>query len=272
MSENTSATIEERKNKFSIQYLLQMIKANLLPTVLLTVFWMILGWIRTAGIQWAILWPLNFLTGALNGISGSAVGGTIGKTILLISFNSMFRGIIAKRGDWKTRGKAIMGELKEESLSALLKKIPQYSNLKTMFKGGTPELLGYSGLGLGIALLAYPFITGDGRLVNSMVCVALFLNIGKQLVKQRGFLISLMNLLLEKKSWKTIDKDVVNRIIAGFTVGMAVAVPIAAVKTLPGKGAFLWIFLAKRMPILLIIVAVIGIFWEGSAPKEKDAI
>ena len=274
MNENISATAAKKESKFSMQYLLQMIKANLLPTVLLTAFWMVLGWLRTAGVQWAILWPLNFLTGALSGLSGSLIGGTIGKTILLILFNSMFRGLIAQRGNWKIRGKATMCELKKEGLSALLSKIPQYSNLKTMLKGGTPKLLGFSGLGLGIALLVYPFITGDGSLVNSMVCIAVSFNVGKQLVKQRGFLISLVNILLEKNSWKTINKDVVNRVIAGFTVGMAVAVPIAAVKSIPGNGIFLWTILAKCMPILIVLVAVMGIFGDkmGNTSKENDAV
>lgn len=267
MTENISKIEENKKMGISKEAILRFLKANILPTCVLTAFWMFLGWVRAAGIQWAILWPLNFLTGALNGLRGSVVGGTLGKTILLILFNSVFRGMISKRGTLKKRISATMGEIKSEGTSAILAKIPQYSNLKTMLKGSTPKLLGYGGLGVGTALLLYPFITGDGSLVNSMVCVALFLNIGKQLVKQRGFLISLINILLEKSERKTIDKDLVNRVIAGFTVGMAAAVPIAAVKAIPTVGVQMWRILTKFLPILFVVAAIVAIFWD-----KKDMI
>lgn len=266
-------TMDEKRKIFSKEYLIQLIKVNLLPTGIMMLFWMILGWIRAAGIQWAILWPFNFLTGALNGLNGSAVGGTIGKTLLLIMFNSTFRGIIVQRGGWKVRGKNTLKEMKGEGLSALLQKIPQYSNLQKILKKSTPQLLGYSALGLGMAILVYPFITGDGSLVNSMVCIALFVNLGKQLMKQRGFVISLANFILEKRSWKTINKDVVNRMIAGYTLGMALAVPIAALKLSPGMGYSIWGIFAKRLPIVLIVAAFVGIYWDKMGVEKKgDAV
>lgn len=46
------------------------IKINLVPTAIITILWLILGWLRSAGIQWIILAPLNFLTGALAGVEG----------------------------------------------------------------------------------------------------------------------------------------------------------------------------------------------------------
>lgn len=276
MEENTTRAMTAKWNSPQWkQYLIQLLKMNLLPTAIMTVFWLLLGWIRAAGVQWLVLWPLNFLTGALAGMNGSALGGTIGKTILLVMFNSAFRGILAQRGDWKTRRNSFWKEFKGEAKSNFfLKMIPQYANLKLILGKRTPQACGWAGLGLGAALLVYPFLTGDGSLVNSMVCVALCVNISKQLMKQRGLLISLINLLLAKKSMRSIDRDVVNRILAGYTVGMAAAVAIAAVGEVPYVGTVLWLLLAKVCPWLLVAAGLLGVCWERVKPylqKKQDA-
>lgn len=77
--------------------MLETLKSSLAPTAVMAVLWLELSWLRAAGTQWAILWPLNFLTGALAGMEGSALGGAIGKAILLICFNSLFRGLLMRR-------------------------------------------------------------------------------------------------------------------------------------------------------------------------------
>ena len=148
----------------------------------------------------------------------------------------------------------------------MLKKIPYYSNLKTVLGTKTPQALGWGSLGISSALFLYPFITGDGALVNSMVCLALSSSLGKQILTQRGLFITLINRLLSKKALKTIDRGHVDRVISGFTLGMAFSVTIAAMAYAPGIGNFLWNFFAGILPWILFSLAILGIFWKILAP------
>lgn len=252
--------------------LLLLLRKYLGPTALMTVFWMVLGWLKMAGIQWALLWPLNFLTAAQAGLEGNILGGAIGKTLLLILFNSMFQGMVTQKGGWKIHISTFVAELRSQGVQEVLKKIPQYTNLKLLFGKRTPMLLGSGILGIGIALLVYPFLTGNGSLINSMVCVALFLSIGKQVVKQRGLLISFLNLFLEKKQMHTLNRDAVNRIAAGFALGMALAVPVAAVRQVPDVGVPVWNFLVKILPIGMIVCGICGLFWDKLKKRRVQAL
>lgn len=242
-------------------YVWTLIRNSLAPTALMALFWLVLGWVRAAGVQWAILWPLNFLTGALSGLEGSAFGGTLGKAILLVVFNSFFRGIVVRRKGNERRRVHFWEELKKESVSTVLARIPQYGNLRLLTRDRTPLMLGCGVLGVGIALAAYPFLTGNGSLVNSMVCVALFLSVGKQIANQRGLLITLLNLLLARKSMHTVNRGAVDRVFAGFAVGMAAAVPVAAVRAIPVVGGALWLALARVLPWALILAGAACLGW-----------
>lgn len=229
--------------------MMETLKTSLAPTAIMAVFWLVLSWAKAAGIQWAILWPFQFLTGALAGMEGSALGGTIGKAILLVCFNSLFRGLLMHRKWDGRRRDNVKSELKAQTKAQLFARIPQYSNLKLLWKDRSPHMLAAGLWGGAAALAAYPFLTGDGSAVNSMVCVALFLSIGGQIARQRGLLITLLNLLLAKKALHTVNRSLIDRIFAGFAVGMAVAVPVSVTKTM--APAFVWPLLAWGLPILL---------------------
>lgn len=251
--------------------MLETLKSSLAPTAVMAVLWLALSWLRAAGIQWAILWPLNFLTGALAGMEGSALGGAIGKAILLICFNSLFRGLLMRRKWDGRRRDNVKDELKAQTKAQLFGRIPQYSNLKLLWKDRSPRMLAAGLLGGAAALAAYPFLTGDGSAVNSMVCVALFLSIGGQIARQRGLLITLLNLLLAKNALRTVNRGFIDRIFAGFAVGMAAAVPVSCTKNL--EAAFVWPLLAWGLPILL---AALGVFclvlpWLKAAKAKKAA-
>lgn len=264
-----SAPAPEAKLTFW-QRLVKAFKQNSIPTAIMAVLWMLLWWCKYAGIQWAILWPFQFLTGALNGLTGNVWGGAVGRTILLILFNSFFRGILANSGDRKKRAKAFkdqtVTQVKDKAKSEITGKIPYYSNLKTAFSLRTPQAWGFSALGLSVAMFAYPFITGDGALINSMVCLALFVNLIKQLASNRGLLISLTNYFLSKKGLKKIDKGQVNRVIAGYALGSALSVGVAALQTASETGFRIWTFCARTLPWILLGLAVLGIFWRFLGP------
>ena len=268
---NAAALPQTEKKPGFWKTLVETLKSSLAPTAIMAVLWLLLSWLKAAGIQWAILWPLNFLTGALAGMEGSAVGGAIGKAILLICFNSLFRGLLMRRKWDGRRRDNVKDELKAQTKAQLFGRIPQYSNLKLLWKDRSPRMLAAGLLGGAAALAAYPFLTGDGSAMNSMVCVALFLSIGGQIARQRGLLITLLNLLLAKKALRTVNRGFIDRIFAGFAVGMAAAVPVSCTKNL--EAAFVWPLLAWGLPILL---AALGVFclllpWLKAAKAKKAA-
>lgn len=268
---NVVAQPQTKKNPGFWRAMLETLKSSLAPTAIMAALWLALGWLKTAGVQWALLQPLNFLTGALAGMEGSAVGGAIGKAILLICFNSLFRGLLMHRKWDGRRRDNLKKEFKGQAKAQLLARVPQYANLKLLVKDRTPRHLAAGLWGGAAALAAYPFLTGDGSAVNSMVCVALFLSIGGQVARQRGLLITLLNLLLSKKALRTVDRGFVDRLFAGFAVGSAAAVPVALTKNV--SMAYLWPALAWGLPILL---AAGGVFcfvrpWHKAAKAKKAA-
>lgn len=273
MEENLTAAVQPQAQKRPgfWRTLLETLKTSLAPTAIMAVLWLLLSWLKAAGIQWAILWPLNFLTGALAGMEGCALGGTIGKAILLVCFNSLFRGLLMHRKWDGRRRDNVKSELKAQTKAQLFARIPQYSNLRLLWKDRSPRMLAAGLWGGAAALAVYPFLTGNGSPVNSMVCVALFLTIGGQIARQRGLLITLLNILLAKKALRTVNRGAIDRVFAGFAVGMAAAVPLSFTQNL--KAAFLWPLLAWGLPILL---AALGTFcfvrpWLAAAKAKKAA-
>ena len=219
----------------------ESLKKNWLTTTIVAVLWLLLGWLKSFGVHTLLLLPFNFLTGALMGIDGgNFIGGIVGKTILLMLLNSFLRPFLIRRGDKKERFRAAS----KAFFDSALRNLPQYDNLKQLFTGEPSELC-YNAFGFGLAFLAYPFITGNGSLQNSFVCVLASVGLLKEVKAQKGFLITVLNSLLRKKGNKQIEKDGVNRLISGGALGFAATV-VYATASGPGIlsysiGAFLMI-------------------------------
>lgn len=212
------------KGKNWCKNFLKRLKESLPVTAVMVVLWLVLGWLRSFGIHSVVLAPLNFLTGALTGLDGgSVVGGTVGKAVLLIIVNNFVRTLINSRGKLWTRVKIGLISV----WSSLLKKIPQYTNVRQLF---TREYwrIGINGLGIGMALIGYSFFTGNGRLQNSFVCVLLFAQFGGALVSKRGMIITAANKLLSVLGIPTVERDMVNRLVGGNALGYAAATAWAA--------------------------------------------
>ncbi|MBW7572427.1 hypothetical protein [Caproiciproducens faecalis] len=200
-------------------------KENWITTTIIAFLWLILGWLKSFGIHSILLLPFNFLTGALTGLDGgSFVGGIVGKTILLMLLNSFIRPLLLRKGNKKERVKMAS----KTFFNSALQKIPQYDNLKQLFTK-EPSKLCYNAFGFGMAFLVYPFVTGNGSLQNSFVCVLASLGLFIEAQAQRGFIITVLNNLLKKKGKKQINKDNLNRLISGNALGFAVTFLYSAV-------------------------------------------
>lgn len=214
--------LEKAKNW--LKSFFKSLKLSLPVTAIMAVFWLALGWLRSFGIHSVVLAPLNFLTGALTGLDGgSVIGGTIGKAVLLIIVNNFVRTLISSRGKLWTRAKIGLMSV----WTSLLRKIPQYTNVKQLF---TKEYwrICINGLGIGMALIGYSFLTGNGSLQNSFVCVLLFAQFGGALIKKRGLIIMVANRFLTLLGIRTVERDMVSRLVGGNALGYAAATAWAA--------------------------------------------
>lgn len=200
-------------------------KENAIITTIVAMLWLVLGWLKSFGVNSVLLFPLNFLSGALNGVDGgSFVGGIIGKTILLMILNSFIRPLIINKGSKEERVMNSYKVLKNSAIS----KIPQYGNIKQLFVKD-PNKLCYNIIGFGLAFLVYPFITGNGSFQNSGVCLLLSIAMFKEIKKQRGLIVTVINSLLKKNGKKQVNKDILNRILSGNALGFACTVLFSAI-------------------------------------------
>ena len=125
-----------------MQRVRQAVVRSLAPTAVMAVLWMVLGWVRSAGVQMAILWPLYFLTGALNGMEGSTLGGIVGKTLLLVLLNSFMKGVVIQTRGQGGRRRNFWNQFKANASNALLTRIPQFFNMKKLWNAGSVTAVG----------------------------------------------------------------------------------------------------------------------------------
>ena len=178
-------------------------------------------------------------------MEGSTLGGIVGKTLLLVLLNSFIKGVVIQTRGQGGRRRNFWNQFKANASNALLTRIPQFFNMKKLWNAGSVTAVGCGLLGLAAAVLVYPFITGDGSFVNSMVCGALCLSVFSQLARQRGLLIALLNLLLTRRGGRTIDRQPLEMLFTGAALGMAASMPISLTRQLPAAGEWVWLALAR---------------------------
>lgn len=228
------------------------LKSSLPVTAVMTALWLVLGWLRSFGVHSALLFPLNFLTGALAGLDGgSLIGGTLGKAVLLIIVNSFVRSLLLHRGSLGARMKQGLKSLG----SSLVRKIPQYFNLRQLLTRDYWRLT-LNGIGFGSALIGYALLTGNGSLQNSFVCVLLFAEFGGALISQRGLIITACNRLLKYLGMPTVERDLVNRLVGGNALGYAAATAWAAYFDKTGAAVYIGAVLLLGCSVLLVLYRI----------------
>ena len=84
----------------------------------------------------------------------------------------------------------------------------------------------------------------------------------KKKKKQAVILLGVLAILLAALfALRTVNRSAVDRVFAGFAVGMAAAVPVAAVRAVPLVGGPLWMLLARVLPWVLILAGVGCLGW-----------
>ncbi len=182
-------------------------KKRLLAVIVLSLIWLLLLILPALGVNASVLRYLSFLTFAQGGAGGSylsMVGGIIGKGVFAYFIAALFTG-----------GKPLPG---------------MGSGLKILlgaFAAKDKRSLSVLLLGIGLALIGYNFITGNASLQNSMAGIAAFLISLRALTQKTGFLRGFLQALFNKKG-SMPDTSRITRIMAGWTAGFALGIPLSS--------------------------------------------
>lgn len=199
---------------------LETVKKNLVFNGLVIAFWLVLGWLRSYGITSLILFPFNFLSGALIGVEEGAVWqGILGKTVMLLLLNSLIRPFLLGTGNKKEKWRRAVSELKGKSLL----KIPHYRGISQLMEADAVKR-SWSLIGVGTAFLVYPVITAGGSFRNAGVCLLASVALFRGLKNNRGLILAVLNDGLRKLNKKQINKDLANRLVFGNALGFAATV------------------------------------------------
>ena len=211
---------------------------KLLPTVVLTLIWIVFSLLGTLGRSSPAIRVLNTLSYSNGGMYGGivgAVGGIFGKAFFAAIVTSLINALTEKRTASARKAKAAKAGVKGAALSGL--------------KAVAPLMIGS---GAGLALYWFFNVTSTPK--NSMVAVAGALAAILALIRGRGLLFSLVSGaagLLSKG--KAPSLAAIKRCLTGFAAGFAAAVPATLLRR-P------WILLSAGLALLAagVVLALVG--------------
>ena len=226
-------------------------------TLIVSLIWFILGWLIAFGKQAVFLIPINYLSGAVLGLSEqSFIGGMFGRTILMLLFNSFLTTLIVTRGSISERVKAAG----KGYITAIGDTIPYFKNLRE-FPWGEGRARGLGVAGIGFAMLTYGFFTGDGSAINSFVCVVIFVKIAQETVNRRGIITALLNLVLSRFGRRRVSKKPVDHFMNGYGLGMLLSIVYAFVCGIQ------WV--AYATGAVLFLMGIVSYVFSSKAVQEK---
>lgn len=211
---------------------------KLLPTIVLSIFWMVFPMLSAFGANIPILRFLYTLTYANGGMFGGffgAVGGIFGKAVFATVVNTIILALVAKKNPFANAAKSLKGIFGKAAFSGL--------------SAISPFLVG-----AGVGLLLYWFFNITSSPVNCGVAVVGAVGAFSALGKKNGLLTSLVYTVTGKLTkGKFPSQVIVNRTITGFSAGFALGLPLTFVR-------FGWLlFLVGALIFTLgIVFAIVG--------------
>ena len=203
---------------FLKQYLKQSLQAfkhpkQMLPTIILTVVWIILGILQVKLRENLPMKVLNFITYAQGGLYGgvvSAIGGILGKIVVAGFVNALIVPLFMGKKPFKGLGNGFKELGKSLSLQSR-------QALAPFLKG------------LGSALLLYGLSNITGRMENSMAGIMAAVSLALAMGKKNGFLWNFACSYAQSVTkGKTPDYTGVLRALTGMTLGFALGVGMHA--------------------------------------------
>lgn len=221
---------------------------QLIPVIVLAVFWIALGVLQALEIK---PWPLkflSFLTFAQGGLFGGfwgAVGGIVGKSIFAYFISALLMPLFT--------GKA--------SKKAIVEGFRRFtSGFKQFSLGVAAALL----MGIGAALIVYNFLSGNSTLINSMPGLVGFVLALRTLIRQTGFFWNLLLMIAGKLSQGKLPATItVHRFFSGFAAGGLAGV---------GLSALPWAYLPYLVGLVLVVVGIVLGIISKSQKSMKQTV
>lgn len=216
----------------------------LLPTLLIMIIWILLGFLKSHFGESRLLSVFNFLTFAQGGLFGGvvgAIGGIIGKILIASLLNALILPLFV-------RGKR-PGERFREG----------FRKFGESFAFDSLRALSVFLLGMGLALLLYSLVNITQRWQEGLVGIAGALVLIRSIGRKGGMVGSLLYSLVSGLSKKIPSQITVTRFISGMSVGFVA-----------GTGMNL---VGLRWAVLIALVAlVLGIFFFLFGNRRKAAV
>ncbi len=199
---------------------LKNLPSAILSTGIVSLFWIVLNWLSYSGIRWAILAPLNYLTGATIGqYEGTIFGSAIARTILILFLNGFIVTFINHKGSIKSKIKTALRHYK----NSLLNLIPFFNNI-TKFSFRDKVLFPTNIMGIGIGFLIFGLLTGDASAQNSFVMLIVFVAVANEIANKRGIIIALLNLVFSFFGRKRISRKPADGVVNGIALGSLLSI------------------------------------------------
>lgn len=211
---------------------------KLLPTIILSVVWVLFSILSTVGVNIPIfrfLYTLTYSNGGMFGGFFGAIGGIFGKAVFATVINTIVLSLFAKKNPFANAAKSLTGVFGKAAFSGL--------------SAISPFLIG-----AGSGLVLYWFFNITSSPVNCAVAVVGAVGAFSAIGKKKGLLVSLIFSAAGKVSrGKFPSQVVVNRAITGFSAGFAIGLPLTFVR-------FGWLLFLIGAIILAvgIVFAIIG--------------
>ena len=188
---------------------------KLLPTIILSVVWLVFSMLSTFGANIPILRFLYTLTYSNGGMFGGffgAVGGIFGKAVFAAVVNTIVLSLVAKKNPFANAAKSckeMFGKAAFSGLSAI-----------------SPFLIG-----AGAGLILYWFFNITSSTTNCAVAVVGAVGAFTAIGKKNGIITSLVYTVTGKLTKGKFPSQVtVNRTITGFSAGFALGLPLTFVR------------------------------------------
>ncbi|MBO4625456.1 MAG: hypothetical protein J5646_08225 [Bacteroidales bacterium] len=216
---------------------------QLLPTIILTVVWMVLGIVQLKVKENLPMQVLNFITYAQGGLYGGvvgAIGGILGKVVVAAFVNALIVPLFS--------GKKPFGSLGEG-----------FKELGKQISFDSKETLAPLLKGLGAAMLIYILFNITARFENSMAGIMAAVSFALALGRKNGFMWDLAFSYANSVSkGKTPSYQNVLRGITGMSLGFALAVALGAV-------------VPSLVSLLGIVALIVGWIMGKGSKKEAAA-
>ncbi|MCK9267702.1 MAG: hypothetical protein M0P14_03190, partial [Alkaliphilus sp.] len=225
----------------------QLIKSPklLLPTIILSIIWAALSYLKLAMPYSGFIALLSTLTFAQGGMYAGfmgAVGGVLGKALISYIVTSMLMPILAGKKSQKSVGMKIG---------------PAFA-----ISGGGFALFF---AGIGAALMLYNFKTGNGTAENMAIAVASIFGVFRSLKNPRGFIVEFIRSFSKGK----MSRKKAGHFGAGLVFGYAVSILMAVVTGATGP---LWYKFGTIFILLAVVLAFLSVLSGRKNRKNISSV